>query len=105
MASSTTRAIVASAPGAAHEGGQNWTLQDLTLRALGDDEVLVQMVATGICHTDLLVSSIPAEFAGMMSVAYPKVVGHEGEFCLFVSALCVPMEGGWMCVCDLLLVD
>jgi Zn-dependent alcohol dehydrogenase len=70
----TTRAIVVSAPGAEHTPGKNWALQDLILRPIKDDEVLVQIIATGICHTDLLVSSIPAEYG----VMYPKVLGHEG---------------------------
>ena len=68
------RAIVASAPGADHIPGKNWALQDLTLRPIKDDEVLVQIIATGICHSDLLVSSFPEEY-GMV---YPKVLGHEG---------------------------
>jgi D-arabinose 1-dehydrogenase-like Zn-dependent alcohol dehydrogenase len=76
---SSTRAIVASAPGANHEGGQNWGLQDLTLRPLKDDEVLVQIIATGICHTDLVVTSFPAEYSAMTGVTYPRVAGHEGE--------------------------
>jgi Zn-dependent alcohol dehydrogenase len=75
---STTRAIVATAPGADHQGGKNWALQDLTLRPLKDDEVLVHIIATGICHTDLLISSIPAEFGGRLGVTFPKVMGHEG---------------------------
>jgi D-arabinose 1-dehydrogenase-like Zn-dependent alcohol dehydrogenase len=54
-------------------------LQDLTLRPLKDDEVLVQIIATGICHTDLFFTSIPAERGAMTGVTYPKVVGHEGE--------------------------
>jgi D-arabinose 1-dehydrogenase-like Zn-dependent alcohol dehydrogenase len=75
---STTRAIVASPPGADHSGGKNWAVQDLTLRALKDDEVLVQIIATGICHTDLLMTSIPAEYSAASGVTYPKVAGHEG---------------------------
>jgi Zn-dependent alcohol dehydrogenase len=70
----TARAIVASAPGADHTPGKNWALQDLILRPIKEDEVLVQIIATGICHTDLLISSMPAEYG----VVYPKVLGHEG---------------------------
>lgn len=31
------------------------------------------MVATGLCHTDIFLSSLPANFT-----SYPKIVGHEG---------------------------
>jgi D-arabinose 1-dehydrogenase-like Zn-dependent alcohol dehydrogenase len=75
---STTRAIVASVPGADHHGGKNWALQDVTVRPLKDDEVLVQIIATGICHTDLLMTSIPAEYGARVGITYPMVAGHEG---------------------------
>ena len=98
MASSTTttqsaRAIVASAPGAAadHHGGKNWKLvQDLTVRPLKDDEVLVRMAATGICHTDFVVTSIPAEYGAGIGITYPMVVGHEGSLLPFlpISMIC-----------------
>jgi hypothetical protein len=40
---------------------------------LGPGEVLVEMVATGICHTDI---SLTAKGMGQ---AFPIVAGHEGE--------------------------
>lgn len=62
----TTRALVANGPGAPFEIG------DLELDALREGEVLVQVVATGLCHTDLTVGSMfPPEF-------FPRVLGHEG---------------------------
>ncbi|KAJ6002996.1 hypothetical protein N7451_005543 [Penicillium sp. IBT 35674x] len=54
---------------------REWSLEEVTLTAPGDDEVLVEMHASGICHTDILLSSAPA---GAFGVQYPKVVGHEG---------------------------
>jgi Zn-dependent alcohol dehydrogenase len=40
-------------------------------------ELLVKIVATGICHTDVFVSCIPSGY--MPGVApYPKILGHEG---------------------------
>lgn len=33
------------------------------------------MVATGICHSDLVVASLPPGYAG---ISFPKVLGHEG---------------------------
>ncbi|KAJ5813759.1 alcohol dehydrogenase [Penicillium pulvis] len=52
-----------------------WSLEEVTLTAPGDDEILIEMYASGICHTDILLSSVPA---GTLGVQYPKVVGHEG---------------------------
>jgi hypothetical protein len=105
---SGTRAIVASAPGANHEGGHNWGLQDLTLRPLKDDEVLVQIIATGICHTDLFVTSIPVERGAMTGVTYPKVVGHEGELAVSsstpVAAAKMGMTEGAVTLCIVLTV-
>lgn len=61
-----TTALIVESPGA------DFTLAELELDDPRDDEVLVRIVATGLCHTDLTVPSmLPAE---MM----PTVVGHEG---------------------------
>ncbi|KAJ5720347.1 NAD/NADP dependent alcohol dehydrogenase [Penicillium malachiteum] len=54
---------------------QNWSLQDVDLKDPGDDEVLVEMYAVGICHTDIVLGSVPT---GTIGVQYPKVLGHEG---------------------------
>lgn len=49
-----------------------FTFEDVTLDDLGPSEILVRIVATGLCHTDLAVvhGDIPA--------AFPIVLGHEG---------------------------
>ncbi|WP_300677767.1 NAD(P)-dependent alcohol dehydrogenase [Nocardioides sp.] len=61
-----TRAAVVTAPGAPFE------LVDLDLDEPRADEVLVKMVATGLCHTDLTMTTmLPAEM-------FPNVFGHEG---------------------------
>jgi Zn-dependent alcohol dehydrogenase len=44
------------------------------LRAPKEHELKVRMVATGICHSDLVVGSLPPA-AG---ISFPKVLGHEG---------------------------
>lgn len=67
----SARAIVAHEP---VSGKPNWTLEDVTLRELASNELLVRIVATGVCHTDLIFASIPSE-----SGPYPKVLGHEGR--------------------------
>ena len=40
-------------------------------------ELLIEMVASGICHTDALIGGIPD---GAAPIAfYPRVLGHEGS--------------------------
>ena len=43
---------------------------------LKDGEVLVRMVASGICHSDFLTTSYPE---GSPGIQYPRVAGHEGS--------------------------
>lgn len=64
--STTTRAAVLSAP------HTSFTVRDVELDALRDHEILVRMVATGVCHTDLGV------WAGGIPFPLPGVIGHEG---------------------------
>jgi aryl-alcohol dehydrogenase len=47
-------------------------LERVTVGPLRDDEVLVRLVATGICHTDLTCRD------GFMALPRPIVLGHEG---------------------------
>ncbi|KAJ5177806.1 Alcohol dehydrogenase superfamily zinc-type [Penicillium coprophilum] len=67
------KAIVAREP--VHSLTPNWSLEEVDVHSPGEDEILVEMRASGICHTDLVLTSIPA---GHLGVAYPKVAGHEG---------------------------
>ncbi len=55
-------------------GDGPFTIEQLELDAPRPDEVLVRMVATGMCHTDLLSRELPPEFFGG-----PQVYGHEGS--------------------------
>ncbi|KAJ5783177.1 alcohol dehydrogenase [Penicillium paradoxum] len=71
----TSQAIVVREP--AQPGGVNWSLEQVEVGSPGDDEVLVEIYAAGICHTDIVLSSVPAGVAG---IQYPKVVGHEEPF-------------------------
>lgn len=64
-----TEALVAAEP------GSPFIYQEINVDdTLRDDEVLVEMVATGVCHTDLNFrneSTIPG--------LHPAVFGHEGK--------------------------
>lgn len=51
-----------------------FTLEELELSDPGPGEVLVDVVASGMCHTDLLSRDLPPEF-----FAGPRVYGHEGS--------------------------
>lgn len=53
-------------------GGAPFTLGEIELDAIRSDEVLVRMVAAGLCHTDLGVAS------GGLPFPLPGVLGHEG---------------------------
>lgn len=53
-----------------------WSLEEVQVSPPGDDEVMVQIHASGICHTDVVLSAVPE---GTLGIKYPKVVGHEGK--------------------------
>jgi aryl-alcohol dehydrogenase len=63
----TTTAIVCPAPKAPLE------LQQVQVPPIQPYECLVEMVASGICHTDLTCAS------GMLASYWPIVLGHEGS--------------------------
>lgn len=65
MTTTTTAAVVESA-------GAGFTLAEVDLADPRPDEVLVRMVAAGVCHTDLGVSH------GAVPFPLPGVLGHEG---------------------------
>ena len=54
-------------------GNGPFTIEKLELGSPGPREVLVRVVAAGMCHTDLLSRELPPEFFGG-----PQVYGHEG---------------------------
>src|SRR5699024_8334633 len=62
----STEAAVVESPGAAFQ------LQQVTLGELQAHEVLVEVKAAGLCHTDLSVAS------GGLPFPLPGVLGHEG---------------------------
>ena len=65
-----TTAVLAEAPFT--DSGRDFTFADVESDDPRPDEVLVRVVATGLCHTDLTVPTmLPAEM-------FPTVMGHEG---------------------------
>ncbi|KAF7197443.1 Aryl-alcohol dehydrogenase [Pseudocercospora fuligena] len=53
-----------------------WKFEDIRVRQPKEGELLVKMVATGICHSDVFAGSVP-KGASPLAV-YPRVLGHEG---------------------------
>ncbi|KAF2158816.1 hypothetical protein M409DRAFT_61323 [Zasmidium cellare ATCC 36951] len=69
-----SQAIVAFEPGPEHKGGANWEMTEIKVPSeLGDGELLVEMVASGICHTDIALTD-PNK-----GQTFPMVAGHEGS--------------------------
>jgi len=57
----------------ARKSGQPALLEDFTLDDPGQDEVLVRILASGVCHTDLFVKN-----GGVGEEGFPFLLGHEG---------------------------
>ena len=53
---------------------EKWKIEDIKLRPLGEHELLVRVVASGICHTDVVFGDNAEPIGG-----YPRVMGHEGR--------------------------
>ncbi|KAG8165802.1 hypothetical protein KVR01_004354 [Diaporthe batatas] len=70
-----TQAIVCRPP---QDGARTWVLEDVALSAPAEDEVIVEMVATGICHSDIRCGSGTDGEALLGLPPYPRVLGHEG---------------------------
>lgn len=67
-----TRALIARPP--KQDGTINLTLETVHYRKVAPDELLIKVVATGICHSDVYYAGQPASQGGI----YPRVLGHEG---------------------------
>lgn len=53
--------------------GEDVAIEAITIDDPGPNEVLVRLVASGVCHTDLHVKNMNG-----MGMAFPIVLGHEG---------------------------
>lgn len=72
MPSSNVQAIVSR--GRLSDDG--WNIERVDVRKPGHGELLVEMVASGVCHTDVLIGDLPADTSPV--AFYPRVLGHEG---------------------------
>lgn len=66
MATTTTALVIDEVKGP-------FSLQEVSVSAIQPDEALVEIHATGICHTDLSCAE------GVLPAAFPAVFGHEGK--------------------------
>lgn len=64
------RALVTHAP---IDGKSQWSMENINVPSIKADELLIRIVASGICHTDNAFALLPEE-AGL----YPRILGHEG---------------------------
>jgi aryl-alcohol dehydrogenase len=55
-----------------HEPGAALSLEEVELDEPRDEEIVVRMAGTGICHTDLIAAG------GALGLPLPVVLGHEG---------------------------
>ncbi|MFI5385182.1 MAG: alcohol dehydrogenase catalytic domain-containing protein [Fimbriimonadales bacterium] len=55
------------------EPGQPAVVRDITIDSPGPGEVLIRIVASGVCHTDLTVKNLHGN-----GMKFPIVLGHEG---------------------------
>ena len=65
--------MVASRAAVAHQAGKSLTIETIEVQGPREGEVLVEIKATGICHTDAFTLS-GADPEGL----FPSVLGHEG---------------------------
>ncbi|KAJ4184475.1 hypothetical protein NW759_017027 [Fusarium solani] len=72
----TTKAIVSHNP---VNGKRQWILEDIAVGPPEENEAIVEIVASGICHTDLGCGTDPDGTPGFPVPPYPRVLGHEGS--------------------------
>lgn len=78
----TTQAIVSHAP---EDGKRKWVLEPVQVAQPDEYEAIVEMVASGVCHTDLGCGTAPDSTPGFPTPPYPRVLGHEGKYLIKLS--------------------
>ena len=68
-----TRGVIESRAAVLHRPGQPLTIETISVEPPRRGEVLVEIVASGLCHTDTTTFD-----GGNPSCVYPAVLGHEG---------------------------
>ncbi|KAJ5897392.1 alcohol dehydrogenase [Penicillium tannophilum] len=56
-----------------------WKLQPVTPRPIKSDEILVRLVASGICRADIHFGDAATEGNSNPGLYYPRILGHEGS--------------------------
>jgi Zn-dependent alcohol dehydrogenase len=56
-----------------HELNKPMTIEDFEIPGIGPDEVLIQVKACGVCHTDFKV------IEGRIPSRVPTIIGHEAQ--------------------------
>ncbi|KAK3680064.1 hypothetical protein LTR78_000441 [Recurvomyces mirabilis] len=59
-----------------HANG-GWKMEEVGVRKPGEGELLIEMVASGVCHTDVLIGDLPG--GDIDTCVSPRVLGHEGS--------------------------
>jgi len=73
MTAMQTRAIV-TYPSGPDAQKATWKMEDVIVDAPGPDELLIEIVATGLCHSDITLAQ------QLRAPAPPQVLGHEGTY-------------------------
>jgi Zn-dependent alcohol dehydrogenase len=73
---SRAQAIVSHPP---VDGERQWILEEVSIGRPGETEAIVEIVASGICHTDLGCGTAPDGTPGFPVPPYPRILGHEGK--------------------------
>src|SRR5271166_118355 len=80
--------------GVVHAFGKSLSIEEIPIPTPGPGEVLIKVVATGVCHTDLHA----AEGDWPVKPSLPFVPGHEGAGIIAAcgSGVSVPMGVSWI---------
>jgi Zn-dependent alcohol dehydrogenase len=81
-------------------GTGKWKVEDVCVDTkLGPMEVLVSVVAAGLCHTDLIFASTATEASGLILGHEGKPIGlfDGGNFHFYIANICTISGSGYVC--------